>query len=221
VTELFRVPKVFDGFKRSRAAVATLAAVALVSAISIGRAQTPTTNPQPRSPDFKLQIWGDIAADFSERVWSYFALRSALEKGLPALMVTEDPAYIRRAERALATKIRVARAEAKQGDIFTPAISVEFRKILLRTMTAGTWAAIADDNPGVLSHRINSAYPKRKPLSTVPASVLAVLPNLPADIQYRFLGPDLILHDTRANVILDRMPDAIFCVHCGERDGRR
>jgi hypothetical protein len=199
-----------------------LCVCALVVAIAIGHAQTsPTTNPQPKTPDFSVQIWGDIAEDFSARVWSYFALRRELEHGLPALIVTEDPAYIRRAELALAKKIRVARARAKQGDIFTPAISVEFKKILLHTMGAGTWAAIMDDNPGMFSTRINGTYSKKRPLSTVPPNVLAVLPSLPADIQYRFVGRHLILHDTRANVILDRMPDAIPCAHCDESNGRR
>lgn len=195
---------------------------ALVVAVSIGHAETPTAaNPQPKTPDFSVQIWGDVAEDFSARVWSYFALRRELEQGLPPLIVTEDPADIRRAELALAKKIRVARARAKPGDIFTPAISVEFRKILLHTIRAGTWTAIMDDNPGMFSTRINGTYAKKRPLSTVPATVLAVLPSLPADIQYRFVGRHLILHDTRANVVLDCMPDAISCAHCDESNGRR
>ena len=57
--------------------------------------------------------------------------------------------------------------------------------------------------------RINGTYPEDKPLSTVPPNILAVLPRLPDDIQYRFLGRHLILLDTRANVILDRIPFAI------------
>jgi hypothetical protein len=87
-------------------------------------------------------------------VWAYFELRSKLEKGLPALTVTEDPAQIRSAELALAKKIRVARAGAKQGEIFTPAISVEFRKVLLLEMNANIWTTIMDENPGDFSHDI-------------------------------------------------------------------
>jgi hypothetical protein len=105
----------------------------------------------------------------------------------------------------------VARAEAKEGDIFTPPISVEFRKALRLEMNAATWAALRDDNPGEFSPQINGSYPERKPLSTVPPSILAVLPRLPDDIEYRFLGRHLILLDTRASVILDRIPYAIQC----------
>jgi hypothetical protein len=43
----------------------------------------------------------------------------------------------------------------------------------------------------------------------VPPNILAVLPRLPDDIPYRFFGRHLILLDTRANLILDRMPCAI------------
>ena len=195
----------------------TLFATALVVLFaSVGHSQTPTTNQDRDSPDFRVQVWGYIVADFSTRVEEYFEMRSKLEKGLPALTVTDDPAEIRIAVRALAKRIRVARAKAKPGDIFTPTISVEFRKVLLLEMDANTWAAIMDDNPGDFSHHINGTYPKRKSLSTMPPNVLALLPRLPDDIEYRFLGRHLILHDTRANMILDRIPYAIQCADCDE-----
>jgi hypothetical protein len=47
----------------------------------------------------------------------------------------------------------------------------------------------------------------------VPANILAVLPRLPEDVQYRFLGRDLVLFDARARVILDGIPRAIDCAH--------
>jgi hypothetical protein len=194
----------------------SLAVALIVSVASVCDAQPATTNQTRDSPDFKVQVWGYIVADFSARVWEYFELRSELEKGLPSLRVTDDPAEIRRAVRALAKRIRVARAGAKQGDMFTPTISVEFRKALILEMDANTWAAIMDDNPGEVSNKINGSYPEGKPLSTVPANILAVLPRLPDDIQYRFLGRHLILLDTRANVILDRIPYAIQCRDCDE-----
>jgi hypothetical protein len=171
---------------------------------------------QPEAPNFKIEILGYIVADFSSRVQNYFDLRTKLEIGLPALVVTEDPREIAIAEVALARRIRVAREEATRGDIFTPAISVELKKLLQFAMNATTWAALMDDNPGEFSHHVNGNYSKRKALSTVPPSILAVLPTLPDDIEYRFIGRDLILRDTRANVILDWIPDAIRCADCKE-----
>ena len=78
-----------------------------------------------------------------------------------------------------------------------------------------------DDNPaGEFSHKINGIYPDGKPYSTVlPGTILAALPRLPDAVEYRFLGRHLILLDTRANVILDRIPCAIECEGC-DLEGR-
>ena len=204
-----------------RLRLTSLAVALMVSVAAVCDAQPATTDQRRDTPDFRVQVWGYIVADFSARVWEYSELRRELEKGLPPLSVTPDPAEIRRAVRARAKRIRVARAHAKQGDMFTPAISAEFRKTLIVEMKAGTCAAIMDDNPGELSNQINGDYPEGKPLSTVPPNILAALPRLPHDIEYRFLGRHLILLDTRASVILDRIPYAIQCADCDERSCHR
>jgi hypothetical protein len=159
-----------------------------------------------------VQVWGDTVADFSARVQNYVDLRRRLEKGLPPFRVTEDVSEIRRVRRALARKIQAARHGANEGDIFSPAISAEFRGILALEMNATTWVVIMDDNPGNFSHDINGIYPDDKAYSTVPGTILAALPALPDEVEYRFLGRHLILLDIRANVILDRIPYAIRCV---------
>jgi len=189
----------------------SLALALLLALASVGYAQAQEARQDHDIPRFRMQVWGEIATDFSIRVRSYVDLRSELEKDLPALRVTDDPAEIRRTVRALAQRIRVARAGARQGDIFTPAISLEFRKALLPEMNASTWESIQDDNPRKLSAGINGTYPERKPVSTVPPNILAVLPGLPVDIEYRFVGRHLILIDTRARLIIDEIPNAIQC----------
>jgi hypothetical protein len=187
--------------------------IALLSwLLSSAYAQTGKAPQDSDTPDYRIQVWGDIAVEFSTRMSSYVELRSELEKGLPPLTVTDRPEEIGRAERALARRIRSARMEAKQGDIFTPAITLVFRKALRAEMDAKTWAAIMDENPGEFSARINGTYPEDKPLSTVPPNILAALPNLPDDVQYRFMGRHLMLFDVRARVLLDQIPDAIECI---------
>jgi hypothetical protein len=184
-----------------------LAIVLMLLLPSVGSAQAP---PAPQEvPVFRVQIWGDAGVDFTTRVSSYADLRSELEKGLPPLMVTEDPAEILRAIRALARKIRVARAGAKQGDLFSPAVSAQFKKALTLEIDAGTMALIMDENPGHIDVPINGNYPLRKAVTTMPPNVLAALPKLPPDLEYRFLGRHLVLVDTRASVIIDRIPYAI------------
>lgn len=199
----------------------SLALALVVLFAAAGYPQAPQSNRDSHTPDFTVQVWGYIMADFSTRVGDYFELRRELENKLPPLTVTDDPAEIRKAVRDLAKEIRLARAGARQGDIFTATISVEFQRVLLVEMDATTWEAIMDDNPGALSNRINGNYPEGEPLSSVPPNVLAVLPRLPEDIQYRFLGRNLILLDTRAGVIVDRIPYAIQYLGTNEQTCRR
>jgi hypothetical protein len=179
---------------------------------SLAGAQTPRDD--PATPRFRelVIVRSMVRADFDARVLDYFGLRTALENGLPAQHVTANPAENIKIQRELARRIRYARAGAPPGAIFTPAISVEFRRILLSETTSDVLAAVMDDNPGQFSYRINGDYPKRRPLSTMPGTFLSVLPVLPEGLEYRFLGPHLILHDTRANVILDTLFCAISCL---------
>ena len=189
-----------------------LSLVLLACVASFGSAQSPRDDPAtPRFTELVV-VRPIIRADFDALVLDYFALRTALEEGLPAQHVTDNPAENIEIQQTLARRIRRARAGALSGAIFTPAISTEFRRILMLEMTPQTLEVILDDNPGQFSHRINDDYPTRRPLSTMPGTFLAVLPALPDGLEYRFLGYQLILHDTRANVILDRMSCAIGCV---------
>ena len=188
----------------------SLATTTLVLCVSVVVLQTAVVN-QPPPPDFKVAISGEVVADFSARMTAYANLRRRLEDGLTPLRVTDDPSEIIRAETALAHRIRLARQGSRRGEIFTPKIRAAFRQILRAETTAGRCASILDDNPGEFSYRVNGSYPKTQPLSTVPPGILNVLPRLPEDVQYRFLHRDLILHDSRANVILDRIDEAIRC----------
>lgn len=190
--------------------ITSLAAALIVLLASDGFAQTGTTA-GTRPPDFTVQIWGDAVADFSARLRNYAELRGRLEPGLPPLAVTLDPANILRAEFALARRLRHERKGIRRGNIFSPEISAAFRAVLLPELDAETIDTILEENPGEFRHQVDGTYPKERPLSTVPANVLRILPELPADIQYRFLGRHLVLHDTRANIIVDRMTCAIPC----------
>jgi hypothetical protein len=194
----------------------SLAAAAL--AIALAAAQLPPAPPQTqpppaqeRTPDFRVQVWGDAGVDFDLRMRSYAGLRGQLERGLPPLRSTDDAKEILARVNALAKRIRAARSHAREGDIFGSAIAVEFKKALGVQTDPITCVALFDDNPGAIGIKINGTYPEHKPLSTMPANVLAVLPRLPEDIEYRFAGRHLLLFDTRARVLIDRMPSAIQC----------
>jgi hypothetical protein len=115
----------------------------------------------------------------------------------------------------LAARIRAARASAREGDVFTPAVAAAVKQTLLSKVSAYTCLGIVDDNPGEFPHHVNDGYPEGRALSTVPPNVLAALPALPTDLQYRFIGRHLILLDARSGVIVDEIRYAIVCSPCG------
>lgn len=172
-------------------------------------AQQPT--PQVPTVEFTVEVLGSKVAEFNAKMDEYAKLRSTLQKGLPALAVTADPAEIRQAEILLAQRIRVARADARRHTIFTEETRRAFRQMLRPVATAANCAFIKDDNPSEWFWAVNAEYPKQHPVSSVPPAMLEVLPRLPDDVFYRFLDTDLVLHDTRANVMLDRIDNAIRC----------
>ena len=156
-----------------------------------------------------------VLADFKANVDKYVEFRKDLEKKAPPLKKTEYPGEIQRSEKAVQQQVRAARADAKPGDIFTPATAAMFRRLLHPTVKgedgAENKAIIKDDAPAPkeVPFKINGEYPEKAPLSTVPPDVLKSLPQLPESIQYRFVGKHMILYDVRGNLIVDYMLNAI------------
>jgi hypothetical protein len=56
---------------------------------------------------------------------------------------------------------------------------------------------------------VNGDYPSAAPLATVPPMLLAQLPRLPEEVEYRFFDRHLILLDVDANLIVDYIPNAL------------
>ena len=185
--------------------------LAILLALPAATARQPqrlAAQPASYGADVSAQV-DAVLTDFATRVRAYAVLRRDLERGIPIARAQEDPTEITRAERALADRIRAARAGARPGDLLTPAVADVLRSRLLVAVDRGTRAAIMEDNPGECAAHLNADYPEGRVLSTVPPSVLQVLPSLPDDIEFRFVGRQLVLLDSRARVILDRLPDAI------------
>src|SRR6266480_4285006 len=70
--------------------------------------------------------------DFNKRVKDYVDLHKKAESGLPPLKKTANHEEIKAAERALADAIRAARANARQGDIFTPEATPILREMVTK-----------------------------------------------------------------------------------------
>ena len=155
-------------------------------------------------------VWGDEVNSFQSRVEAYVALREELWAGLPRPSAAPSVGEIAAMRKSLASRIKMARRGARQGNLFSAVIAEEIKKSLRRVMDAHTWKVIMDDNPGEQPSQVNDDYREGSPLTTMPPNVLAALPRLPEkDIEYRFVERHLILLDTRAMVVIDRIPYAI------------
>jgi hypothetical protein len=203
--------------------------ISLVAACSSSAQQPPTTieavtppsgsraDAQQVSKGTNVSSDAGLVADFKKRVDDYVKLREKAESAAPVeLEKKSQPAEIAMAEKSMAHNVRMARANAKRGDFFTPATQAMFRRLLRPPLAKGPDAAdnkaiIKDDapEPKEVPFKVNAEYPKDVPLSTVPPDVLLALPALPKDVQYRFAGKHLLLFDAKANIIVDFMLNAM------------
>jgi hypothetical protein len=154
-----------------------------------------------------------VLVDFQARIDAYMKLHKEMERGAPKLKDKAEPEEIKAHEEALAAKIRAARKTAKPGEIFTPDVRALFRRLMYPELKgkegAETKAEIKEDAPAAVPLKINTIYPPNQPLPTVPPNLLARLPKLPEELEYRIIGRHLILRDVHANVIVDYIPNAI------------
>ena len=113
---------------------------------------------------------------------------------------------------------RVWRSRSERGGRFVSIAATNFEMAVTRV--AGrtsltlrgpeTKATISgDDGPPKVPLKVNAKYPESEPLPTVPPNLLARLPRLPEDVEYRIVGKNLILRDVDANIIVDFIPNAI------------
>ena len=137
-----------------------------------------------------------------------------LVKAAPRQRTTKKPGDIAERRRERAQTIRETRPNAKPGDIFTPEISEAFRQAI-RSAFQGPGGlrvrkTIREGTP--LPDRrliVNGDSPEHLPRTTVPPTLLRLLPGLPPEVAYRIVGHDFVLQDKEARVVLDFIPGAI------------
>ena len=103
--------------------------------------------------------------------------------------------------------IREARKNARPGDIFTPEIAGEIRRLITIAMQQGDGDHIGQSlrHAEPVQLHLASTIPIRQhiPLQSTPPSLLENLPKLPPEIEYRITGRDLVLLDAKANLVVD------------------
>jgi hypothetical protein len=201
--------------------VSTLQSTLLAVLFLSGSASlVPQAPPVPGPPTATGQILEDLIAtqNFQRAVADYVVLHKQLEREVPPLRVTRDVNEIQAAVRALAVRIQAARVTARPGDIITPEVARMFRRQIATALTPEKWNAVfadreRDENcepvePPVLY--VNIDWPAEVPFDYVPYQLLASLPRLPQELQYRIIGRSLVLWDHHANLIVDFLPGAFI-----------
>ena len=186
--------------------MAALGAVVLTGALAC------TTKTKEQVERSSVTMAPATAAEFDKRVKAYADSSRALAATLPKLPKDATPQQIDQDQRAFERLVVQARPDAKPGDLFIPDMQTYVRTLLADVFAGPLGAAerkAVHDEPHPVVPVINKRYPDEVPLSTMPPRLLANLPTLPDQLEYRFVYNDLILMDDHAHVILDFIVDAM------------
>jgi len=150
----------------------------------------------------------------------YGLLDTNAQGSLPPLEITADPQKIHDAVAARAARIRLARSDARQGDIFTPDVCLLFRTRIQETLRDHDYDVadllaemMADTEPAAGRPSVSGPFLWDRGTAT-PPSLLMAFPPLPERLQYRFVDCDLVLADIDANLVVDILPDALPTEAC-------
>ena len=186
----------------------------------LSQAQTPVevakkAGEAKTSTDPQVNPNAAVMADFKARVEKYADLHKGLAKGDAKQKGDASAVQVDVQKAALTEKIQAARANARQGDIFTPEMRPIFRQLLAPELKGedgrDAKAIIKDDAPaaGTVAFKVNAKYPEGQPTPTMPTNLLLNLPPLPKPLEYRVVGQHLLLLDTKADLVVDYILNVI------------
>ena len=182
-------------------ALAVVLAIAIVSAL---HAQGPAIS----ASDQKL------LSDFSHKAKDYIDKEHSLTAD--KMKPTTDVAKLEQQRHQLRDAVQQSRANAKQGDLFTPEVGQVFRRVLTKLFNgpagAKIKASLQHAEPGAPEQfKVNADFPNRngQPIQSVPPTVLQALPTLPKGLEYCIAGNTLALRDASANMVVDFLPNAL------------
>jgi hypothetical protein len=149
---------------------------------------------------------GAATKAFLDRLAEYVTFHNNVQKTVPPLTETNDPAKIAAREAALGEALIKARPDAKPADFFIK----EYQPYLIRIIrddfakrSLADRKALMQELPKDVKIGVNQVYPTTLPLATFPPKLLKALPKLPPELEYRIVGRDLVLRDVKGNVIVD------------------
>ena len=181
------------------------------------------------APSADVDMDADVLAKFQHEIQDYMEEHRELVDRIPSVGPNATAEEIAAHRDKMMKAIQAERRHAKQGDIFKPEVEAAFRRIIARELAGPERKQLVQEikqgNPKVegvpteadptrvqpesVRVAVNAIYNEEAPVSSVPPTLLLKLPQLPEQVRYRFVGRDLILRDTEANVILDFIKEAV------------
>lgn len=181
---------------QSPAALALLMIILPVSGLAAGQ----------RAPDL---------AAYASRLTAYAALHRDVERPLLRVEAFTDPAEGLAAAVTLREALIAARPAAREGDLFGSAAPSLRREVRLALRRAGVEPADlvaemrGDTEEGARPAVVNAPFPWAAG-NLMPPCVIAALPAVPSELEYRLIGPDLVLLDVDASLVIDILRDALI-----------
>lgn len=155
-------------------------------------------------------------AAFNSAINGYVAMHRRLERLVGPITLDSSIESINRSIQGLAAAIREERGDARQGELFSPAIARELRVRVHEALREHGFSAadILDGqrfesiDPVNVHLHVNDTFPWVLSSAMFPC-VLDALPPLPSELQYRIVGFDLVLIDVHASLIVDILPNVV------------
>ena len=191
------------GAKPVRVMAAVLLAIVAIAA-----------GPRPSAAQSAATSGADVLRRFERAVAEYAALHRKAAGQITPPQVARNMAPAIASSDLLAERIRAARRQARQGDIFSAEAAVVFRRHIAGAVTREEVADLLvdrDDGTPIRrpQPRVNARWPLEVEYVYVPPRLIAALPPLPPELQYRLIGRSLVLWDRPANLIVDVLPEAL------------
>jgi len=185
-----------------------IAQVLIALLVVSGAAMAYAQSQQPETP---------AVATFVDATRDYVTMHRRFESVVGRIEINSSVDEINRSMAGLAAAIRAERRDARQGDFFTPALARELRArinnaLLDHGFTAEDIRASArvdaiDTRP--FRPEVNGPFFWVLAAAMFPC-VIESLPPLPAELQYRIVGNDLLLIDVHASLIVDFLPQVLI-----------
>lgn len=152
---------------------------------------------------------------FAARVAAYAAMHREIERqvfaGVPLTDLDAGFAAVSRFREA----VRAARPHAREGDFFAPVAAALRRDLWWTLRERGVeprdliGEMLDDTEEGARPAVVNGPFSWA--LGTaMPPSLIAALPDLPEELEYRLVGPHLVLLDIDAGLVVDILRDALI-----------